>query len=211
VFLPRFLSIAAALCAGALLAFLIAHQLRPRLFLAAASRPQGTAVPGGGANYALGLEVFARPRPLPSVSFADASGRPINLAAFRGRVVLLNIWATWCVPCREEMPALDRLEGALGGNGLVVLPVSVDGDGIPAVRRFYGKLGLENLPLYADPSDRIAQALLIPGIPTSFLIDRDGREVARQIGPAVWNDPRMLALIRRYLPAAGAATREARR
>lgn len=210
-FLPVFLAIAAVLCAGAVLAFVLAHQRDPHVFLSSASRPQATAGFSKASDNSLGLEVFAKPRPLPNVSFADASGRTTDLAAFRGKVVLLNLWATWCVPCRKEMPALDRLQRMLGGKEFTVLPVSVDRAGVPLVRRFYRELGLESLPIYVDPSNRITERLLVPGLPTSFLIDREGRAFALKIGPADWDDPQMLGFIRDHLPQRGGGVKEARR
>lgn len=208
LFLPPFLAIAAAVCAGFFLAFLTTHQAGLR-FLSSSPALSGPAAKP--VEDTLGLEVFAKPRPFPNLSFNDAFGRTIDLAAFRGRVVLFNIWAPSCAPCREEMASLDRLEAKLGARGLFVLPVAVDRTSIPAVRRFYRGVGIKRLPVYVDPSDRIPEALLVPGIPASFVIDRDGRSVARQLGPAQWDDPQMVAFLRRYLPMAPAVTTEAQR
>jgi hypothetical protein len=104
------------------------------------------------------------------------------------------------------MPALDRLAAKLGGADFAVLPVSIDRGGAAAVKPFYKKLGLEKLVIYVDPSSKASAALELPGVPTTLLIDRDGREVARKMGEADWDDAKMIALVRRYLrpPAAGA-------
>src|SRR3546814_10498536 len=83
------------------------------------------------------------PRPLPELTFVDGEGEEMTLKAFDGRFVLLNIWATWCVPCREEMPSLDRLQAGLGGPDFVVVPLSIDREGLPAVKAFYEELGLD--------------------------------------------------------------------
>jgi hypothetical protein len=98
------------------------------------------------------------------------------------------------------MPALDRLQQRLGGEAFVVVPLSIDHAGVPAVERFYRQLGLKRLGIYIASPTQVANGLAIPGVPTSFLVDTEGREVARKIGPAVWDGGDMVALIRRYLP-----------
>jgi thiol-disulfide isomerase/thioredoxin len=149
------------------------------------------------------ISVFDEPRALPEIHFADDQGHDLTLADFRGRVVLLNIWATWCVPCRKEMSALDRLQAKLGGDDFIVLPLSIDREGGTAVERFYREVGVEKLGVYVDPSGRGSHTLAIPGVPTTLLIDRQGREVARKMGAAEWDGPEMVSLIQR--------TEEARR
>jgi thiol-disulfide isomerase/thioredoxin len=195
----RLTAIAAAVAAGAGLALWSGYEYGPRIFPdGIADRAPGPAGDPGQSPFA--VQVLGKPRSMPALVFADAGGHPLTLGDFRGRVVLLNIWATWCVPCRQEMPALDRLEGTLGGKSFVVLPLSIDHGGAPAVDRFYRRLGLKRLGVYVDPSARIAGALALPGVPTSFLLNAEGHEVARKIGPAEWDGPQMTALIRRYLP-----------
>ena len=141
------------------------------------------------------------PRPLPALAFTDADGAAKGLADFKGRVVLLNIWATWCVPCRAEMPALDRLQARLGGPDFQVLALSIDRKGIEAVKAFYLELGLGSLGIYLDRSGSAAHALNTEGVPTTLLIDREGREVGRKLGPAQWDEPNAVALIRRAIEA----------
>jgi thiol-disulfide isomerase/thioredoxin len=158
----------------------------------------------------LELSVFDQPREVPEIHFIDAEERALTLADFRGKVVLLNIWATWCVPCRKEMPALDRLEGQLGGDDFVVLPLSIDRAGLPAVKRFYEELALQKLGIYVDSSGAASRALGAPGVPTTLLIDRNGREIARKMGAAEWDGPDMVALIQRQIEARPAAERSAR-
>lgn len=156
----------------------------------------------------LELSVFDQPREMPEIRFADAEGRGLSLADFRGKVVLLNVWATWCVPCRKEMPSLDRLQAQLGDDDFTVLPLSIDRAGLPAIKRFYEELGLKHLGIYVDASGAGSRALGAPGLPTTLLIDRAGREVARKIGPAEWDGPEMVALIRQQMAAQpGAETR----
>lgn len=147
-----------------------------------------------------GVVVHARTRELPSLRFTDGNGTATSLAAFRDRVVLLNVWATWCAPCREEMPTLDRLQATLGGPHFEVVTVSVDAGGLPAVQAFFRETGVKHLHPYLDTFNDAA-ALITTGIPVTVLVDRDGSEVGRKLGPAAWDDPRMRRLIRRYLPA----------
>jgi thiol-disulfide isomerase/thioredoxin len=158
----------------------------------------------------LELSVFDQPREVPEIHFIDAEERALTLADFRGKVVLLNIWATWCVPCRKEMPALDRLQAQLGGGDFIVLPLSIDRAGLPAVKRFYEELGLQKLGIYVDSSGAASRALGAPGVPTTLLIDQNGREVARKMGAAEWDGPDMVALIRRQIETRPAAETGAR-
>jgi thiol-disulfide isomerase/thioredoxin len=139
------------------------------------------------------------PRPLPEIRFENGDGRAMSLAAFQGSVVLLNIWATWCAPCRREMPTLDRLQATLGGSDFQVLALSIDRQGLPAVREFYAKLGLQTLPIYVDESGAAQRALSVLGLPTTLLVDRGGNEVGRLLGPAEWDDPQMMMFLRDYV------------
>ena len=125
----------------------------------------------------------------------DGDGRDLTLADFEGRVVLLNIWATWCPPCREEMPTLDALQARLGGPNFHVLPLSIDRAGLEPVRRFYRETGIRNLDLYIAEDTRAMLALAVVGLPTTILIDRIGRERGRLAGPAEWNSPEAVAQI----------------
>ena len=149
----------------------------------------------------LELSVFDQPRVLPEIHFADEEGHDLTLGDFRGRVVLLNVWATWCIPCRKEMPALDRLQARLGGKDFLVIPLSIDREGVARVKRFYQELGLEKLGIYVDPSGKGSRALAIPGVPTTLLIDRQGREVARKMGAAEWDGPEMVSLVEQRMRA----------
>src|SRR5438552_12173394 len=126
-----------------------------------------------------GLVVHARARELPPLTLTDENGAATSLAAFRGRVVLLNVWATWCSPCREEMPTLDRLQAALGGPNFEVVALPIDPAGLPVVQAFFRQIGIKHLHPYLDTSQQ-ATELAMAGIPLSLLIDRDGREAARK-------------------------------
>ena len=140
------------------------------------------------------------PRDAGALRFSDGNGAPKSLADFRGRVVLLNVWATWCPPCREEMPTLDRLQASLGGPDFEVLIVSIDAEGLPVVRTFFKQIGIEHLHPYIDSLHEV-RTLGATGVPLTLLIDREGREVARKLGPATWDDPKVVQTIRGYLPA----------
>lgn len=141
------------------------------------------------------------PVPLLSPPFQDGEGRSLVLSDFAGTVVLLNIWATWCPPCREEMPALDALQRKLGGPDFAVLPLSIDGDGIDVVRRFYQEIGIRDLGIYWGQDVRVQLAFAAFGLPTTLLIDRQGRELARVFGPAAWDKPAAFKQITRVMDA----------
>ena len=129
-----------------------------------------------------------------------ASGRVTTLADFRGTVVLLNVWATWCQPCRVEMPSLERLHRRLGGADFRVVAVSVDEQGPDVVAKFAQDLGL-SFEILHDRSGAIQAAYQTTGVPESFVIDRDGVSIKKVIGPAEWDGPVNETLIRRLLDA----------
>jgi len=160
--------------------------------------PATTAVQAQKAD-GFALTLHAAPRVLPALSFADGNGRPLGLADFRGRTVLLNVWATWCPPCREEMPSLDRLQQSLGGHDFEIVALSVDAGGAAAVKRFYKEIGVGRLAVYVDPAMRAPVELRAPGLPTTLLIDADGRELGRHVGPARWDDPQTIRQISGHL------------
>jgi len=139
------------------------------------------------------------PRPVAALSFTGGDDAPLTLADFHGRMVLLNLWATWCVPCRKEMPALDRLQAKLGGAGFTVLPLSIDHRGRDAIARFYREHGLTSLSIYIDKSANVTYAVNAVGMPTTLLIDTQGRELGRVIGPAEWDSAAMLSRLTSYL------------
>ena len=143
------------------------------------------------------------PEALPEVTFQDAAGRTRTLADWRGKVVLLNLWATWCLPCRKEMPAPDRLQGELASDAFEVVAVSVDRTGLPGARKFLEQAGAARLGLYADGSARLAATLRAAGLPASVLLDREGREIGRLLGPAAWDGEDAKRLIRAALAERG--------
>lgn len=170
-----------------------------------ATLPDGEATPATPARFSFPLH--AAPKPLPEIGFEDAQGAKHTLADFRGRTVLLNIWATWCVPCRKEMPALDRLQQKLGGPAFQVLVLSIDTEGAAAVRRFYKEVGIRALAVYVDPTTRASDKLGAIGIPTTLLVDPQGREVARRTGQAEWDSPDAVAIIQQYMQRMNGASK----
>jgi len=151
---------------------------------------------------ALRVTRAATPRPLPGLRFVDGAGAPRSLAGFRGRFVLLNVWATWCTPCRTEMPSLDRLQQALGGADFEVIALSVDRGGVFVVKDFYQELELRALQIYLDAGGEALAKLGAVGIPLTLLVDRDGRELWRVVGPVEWDRVDVIDRLRRDLVAA---------
>jgi thiol-disulfide isomerase/thioredoxin len=136
------------------------------------------------------------PKAIAAINFSDVQGKLRSLADLQGKVILLNIWATWCVPCRREMPALDRLQVAMGGSDFEVVPVSVDRGGIDSVRKFYAEIGIRNLAMYVDASGNTVRQLRAAGLPMTLLVDRGGYEIGRIIGAAEWDTPQMAEQLR---------------
>lgn len=128
-------------------------------------------------------------QPTDPISFLDAQGRPSDLGAYRGRTLLLNLWATWCAPCVLELPALDRLQRDLGPRTLTVLPLSLDRGGLPAVQMAYRRLKLTHLPQIVDPNVVTGSRLAVVGLPATFVVDRNGRFVASRRGAVEWDAP----------------------
>jgi thiol-disulfide isomerase/thioredoxin len=171
---------------------------------AQAERPVPDAPTGPGSNALsqgqMAAFVFRKqPEPLPEFTFQDATGRERTLGDWRGKVVLLNLWATWCLPCRKEMPALDRLQAEMGSDRFEVVAVSVDRTGLQGARKFLEETKVGRLALYADPSARLASTLRAVGLPATLLIDAEGREIGRLLGPAEWDSEDAKRLIRAQL------------
>jgi thiol-disulfide isomerase/thioredoxin len=154
---------------------------------------------GSVARFALAKE----PKPLPELAFSDADDKPLTLADYKGKVVLVNFWATWCAPCVKEMPSLDRLQAAIGKDKLVVLPLSLDGSSRAKVAPFYADNKLANIGIYFDKGKKVLGALDVSVLPTSVLIDAQGRELGRLEGEADWDQPEALALIKGATERAG--------
>lgn len=151
----------------------------------------------------LQFSFLARPRDLPQIRFVDSTGKPMTLGDFRGRSVLLNIWATWCVPCGKEMPSLDRLQAKFDPAKFLVLTLSIDNHGIPAVQDFYRQLKLKSLGIYVDQAGTVLGLVGAPGVPTTLLVNSKGQEVGRKIGSAEWDKPQTIAVLRQHLELPG--------
>jgi thiol-disulfide isomerase/thioredoxin len=145
------------------------------------------------------VSVASTPQPVPNLSFKDREGRERSLADWRGRTVLLNLWATWCVPCRREMPALDALEGKLGSPDFEVVAVNIDTRNLEKPKTWLQDVGVKQLAYYSDPSAKTFQDLKAVGkalgMPTTLLIDGNGCELGVLAGPAEWASPDALKLV----------------
>ena len=141
------------------------------------------------------------PKDLPLLSFLDGTGAAKDNAVFKGKVILLNLWATWCAPCRKEMPELAKLQKELGGADFQVVELSEDLKGYEASAAFLKQVGAENLTLYADDKGKALDALLAPGLPVTLLLNRDGKEVGRLLGPAPWGSEEAKTIIKAVIDA----------
>jgi thiol-disulfide isomerase/thioredoxin len=153
-------------------------------------------------GYATAAEVLIEtdaPQPLPPLPFQTMEGQETTLADFAGKVVVLNLWATWCAPCREEMPSLDRLQAMFADRDVVVLALSVDRAGPERVKQFLDEIGVEQLHVYRDPKAAATRALKVPGLPATILIDKQGREAGRVLGIAHWDGPEAVATVEKLL------------
>ena len=149
------------------------------------------------------VNVAKSPLKVPDLSFQDVNGKPLTLANWRGRTVLLNLWATWCVPCRKEMPALDALQQKLGSPDFQVVAVNIDTRDPEKPKTFLKELGITKLTYYADPTARTFQDLKAIGrafgMPTTMLVDRQGCEIGTIAGPAEWASDDAIKLIQAAL------------
>jgi len=145
------------------------------------------------------VTVASRPLHLPDLAFRDGSGAEKKLSDWTGRTVLLNLWATWCAPCREEMPALDELQAKLGGDDFEVVAVNIDTRDAEKPKQWLSEVGVARLGYYADPNARVFTDLRTIGkafgMPTTLLVDKSGCEIASLAGPAEWASPDAVKLI----------------
>jgi thiol-disulfide isomerase/thioredoxin len=145
------------------------------------------------------MQIVRDPQPAPDLAFQDRDGKTVRLADFRGRTVLLNLWATWCLPCKQEMPALDELQAKLGGPDFQVVAVNIDTRNLDRPAAWLREANIQHLAYYADPAAKVFQDLKAvgkaSGMPTTLLIDPAGCELANLAGPAEWASPEALKLI----------------
>jgi len=155
-----------------------------------------------GANPGLAEPVFegdmkklalADPVALPEVGLLDEGDAPQSLAEYQGRWVVLNFWATWCAPCRAEMPSLARLQVAM--PDLAVVPVATGRNSVVGIQRFFAEAGVTGLPMLRDPKSELARSMAVLGLPVTIIVDPEGREVARLIGDAEWDAPEALSAL----------------
>jgi len=135
------------------------------------------------------------PKLLPESSFEDFTGAPVSFADYAGKVTLVNFWATWCAPCREEMPSLAALQTTRGGPDFEVVTIATGRNPPASMEAFFDEIGIENLPKYRDPQMRFSRQMGVLGLPVSILIDAQGRELGRLQGEADWNTPEVHMLL----------------
>ena len=142
------------------------------------------------------LIVHPEPRTAPNIKFFDVDGKNLMLEDFRGQYTAVHFWATWCFPCRSEMPTVDHLQGALGAEKITILPLSLDRHGSAQVAEFYREFGIQHVPVYIDEGMNAARAMRVNGIPATIFVDPEGREVARVLGDRDWSTPEVTALVK---------------
>jgi thiol-disulfide isomerase/thioredoxin len=147
------------------------------------------------------LILHAEPVPAPDAAFTDPEGREVTLADSNGRVRLVNFWATWCAPCRQEKPSLASLEAALGGEDFAVLAVATGRNSPEAIAAFKEEIGVESLATWLDPRAALASAMGIPGLPVTAVLNREGAEIGRLTGGADWNSPSSRAIMSALIAA----------
>ncbi len=135
------------------------------------------------------------PLPLPAASLLDEADTPRGLEDYKGKILLVNFWATWCAPCRKELGALDRLQADLGSDRFAVVTIATGRNPVPAIRRLFDEEGILHLPVLRDPDQAFARAAGVMGLPVSLIVDGEGNEVARLLGDAAWDGPEAKALI----------------
>ncbi|MGB0504569.1 MAG: TlpA disulfide reductase family protein [Pikeienuella sp.] len=142
------------------------------------------------------LVIHEFPRDRLETSFQDANDAATNVAAFGGKITVLNFWATWCPPCRKEMPSLDRLQAAMADSDIQVLAISMDRASVEKIDKFFNRIDAHNLAIYRDPSLRLGQEAGVLGLPVTLILDREGREIGRLQGDAEWDAPETQALLK---------------
>jgi thiol-disulfide isomerase/thioredoxin len=141
------------------------------------------------------LVFHAEPVAAGTVAFTDADGAEHRLADWEGKVVLLNFWATWCAPCRKEMPMLDALQTEFGGDDFAVVTVATGRNSVAGIRRFFEEVEVANLPILLDPGQDLAREMGVFGLPITVILDRGGREIARLRGEADWQSDSAKAIV----------------
>ena len=143
--------------------------------------------------------IFSEAKSVSGETFTDPSGSTYALADFQGKHVLVNFWATWCAPCRKEMPMLSELQANLGGDTFEVVTIATGRNPQPAIDRFFDEIGVENLQKYLDPRSSLARDMGVLGLPITLILDPDGNEIARMRGDAEWNSESAYAVLEALL------------
>jgi thiol-disulfide isomerase/thioredoxin len=147
------------------------------------------------------LAVHKEPLGISPLGFTDEDGGEHFFEDYRGKVLLVNFWATWCAPCRAEMPSLDALQADLGGDDFQVLTIATGRNPLPAIKSFFSETQVEHLPILLDPRQTLARNMGALGLPASMIIDPNGREVARLVGDADWHGEDAVTLINALIDA----------
>jgi thiol-disulfide isomerase/thioredoxin len=145
--------------------------------------------------------LYDTPQAAPEIAFQDGGNKDLDLTDFRGQYVLLNFWATWCGPCKREMPSLDRLQAQMGGKNFYVLALSEDRTGLDDVKEFFTDFELVDLDIYIDDTGASSRIFAVGGLPATVLLDPAGNIVARMIGPAEWDAPETIAFLEHFSAA----------
>ncbi len=145
------------------------------------------------------FEYAQMPKPGPQTPFEDANGKTLTLGAKKGKVLLVNFWATWCAPCIEEMPTLDRLQAELGGPDFEVVAINLNREGMAEAKAYLTRNNLSNLAAYNEKGFKFPRAIGVSGLPVTLLIDRNGLEIGRQLGPEEWDSRAAKAFLMRYI------------
>ena len=144
------------------------------------------------------LVIIENPKKYENVIFKDKNQKNVDLANYRGKLIVLNFWATWCVPCREEMPSLDNLQSNKRVNNLIIFPINIGQEDLSKSEIFFKQLNIQNLNIYFDSTITLAKKFKLRGVPTSIFFNKEGEEFARVIGSINFNDGEFINWLKRY-------------
>lgn len=141
------------------------------------------------------LNFHSTPQPVSDTAFATWEGGEGRLSDYAGKYVVLNFWATWCAPCRKEMPQLSQLQAELGGDAFEVVTIATGRNPPQAMQRFFEEIGVDNLPLHMDPKQALAREMAVMGLPITLILNPEGQEIARMRGDADWSSDSAKAIV----------------